>query len=341
VSPMPLALHIVDAEDVTIEGFRFEAADGSLPGESSVGAFVVNSTGVVLRRVEIVAGDGVKGADGGLVGFEYPTQEELNGNSEPMGGGEKVCACQGSMSSIGGVGGVPSSSGDAGAAGLPDHDGEGDRGHGGTPNPCGSGGTGDVGADAPPTPAAMGASTFGSVSQAGWQPAAGNAGATGQPGQGGGGGASLNSLGHGGGGGCGGCGGNGGTSALGGGAAIALLVFNSDLTVNITKLTAGDAGDGGDGHVGQAGQTDVGAGGNALSSLNSCDGGNGGPGGNGGVSGGGAGGISVGIVWSGNESPTQTQVTFTLGMPGYGGVGGEPGVNDGINGIAQDVLKVP
>jgi hypothetical protein len=340
VSPTPLALHIVDAEDVTIEGFRFEAADGSLPGESSVGAFVVNSTGVVLRRVEIVAGDGVKGADGGLVGFEYPEQEALNGNPElpeGMGGGDKQCVCQQGLATLGGIGGAPTGPGQPGGKGLPDHG----AGTGGIVADCGLGGTGVGGANAPNRSPASGAVKMGSLGESGWLPESGEDGATGQPGQGGGGGASLNSDGHGGCGGCGGCGGNGGLKGGGGGASIALIGLESEIIIDHAVLAAGDAGGGGRGHSGQAGQTEVGAGGNALSSLNSCGGGNGGRGGNGGASGGGAGGISVGIMWTGNESPTQTQVTSTLGMPGYGGVGGEPGVNDGINGIAQDVLKVP
>jgi hypothetical protein len=341
VSPTPLALHIVDAEDVTIEGFRFEAADGSLPGESSVGAFVVNSTGVVLRRVEIVAGDGVKGADGGLVGFDPPSQEELNGYSEAMGGGQKICACQGTLMSAGGAGGPPAIGGQPGSFGFPDHDGDGDRGHGGTPNTCGSGGSGDDGADAPPVSAASGATDLGSVSSAGWQPAAGYDGATGQPGQGGGGGASRNENGHGGGGGCGGCGGTGATKAFGGGGSIGLLAVDSDVTLVAAGLTTNVAGDGGNGSAGEPAQEEFGFGGIVDIGVDSCVGGAGGLGANGGASGGGAGGISVGIVWTGDEEPGQTDVTFELGTAGDGGIGGEPGVNDGIDGLARDTYEVP
>jgi hypothetical protein len=37
----------------------------------------------------------------------------------------------------------------------------------------------------------------------------------------------------------------------------------------------------------------------------------------------------------------QTGVTFTEGMPGTKGLGGEPGMNDGIDGVAEDVLEAP
>ena len=113
------------------------------------------------------------------------------------------------------------------------------------------------------------------------------------------------------------------------------------MTLDLVNLTAASAGNGGSGHAGQAGQQDVGFGGNVVTVGNACPGGNGGRGGNGGASGGGAGGISVGIVWTGVAEPLQTQVTFQTGAPGEGGIGGEPGVNDGIDGVAQDVLEVP
>ena len=107
------------------------------------------------------------------------------------------------------------------------------------------------------------------------------------------------------------------------------------------SLSVGAAGDGGAGRPGQQGQQEVGFGGNVVSVGNSCAGGGGGRGGNGGASGGGAGGVSVGILWSGDHLPAQIEISFELGAPGVGGIGGEPGVNDGVNGIAQDVFEVP
>jgi hypothetical protein len=295
-----------------------------------------------LRRVEIVAGDGVKGADGGLVMSDPPTQEELNGNSEAAGGGEKTCQCQGTFVTRGGSGGIPIDGGSPGSNGVPDYDPENtsNAGQGGVVAGCGSGGTGVDGATAPPTIPAAGAATHGTVGAAGWEPASGDDGENGRPGQGGGGGASRNENGQGGGGGCGGCGGNGAIKGLGGGASIALLTVDSDIVLATANLVAGNAGEGGGGSAGEAAQEEFGIGGNIESLADSCGGGNGGLGAAGGASGGGAGGISVGIVWSGDDLPDQTDVRFEIGTEGDGGIGGEPGVNDGIDGVTQTVLEV-
>lgn len=47
-----------------VRGFVFRSAGGVEPSESSYGAFVVDSPGLVLHDVELVAGRGAKGADG-------------------------------------------------------------------------------------------------------------------------------------------------------------------------------------------------------------------------------------------------------------------------------------
>jgi len=117
-------------------------------------------------------------------------------------------------------------------------------------------------------------------------------------------------------------------------------VFESELIVEDSALVAADAGGGGSGTVGQVGQTEVGARGNAVD-VDACVGGAGGLGGKGGTSGGGAGGISVGVLWSGELEPTLTDNEFTLGEAGAIGLGGDPGVNDGIVGLAQEVLEAP
>jgi hypothetical protein len=288
-------------------------------------------------------GGGAGGGRGPLVEFEYPEQEALNGNPESAGGSGKTCTCQGALTTTGGVGGTPIDGGQPGSDGQPDYDGDGSSGHGGDPDSaCGSGGGGDDGAAAPSVDPAPGATVVGVLGSTGWQPAPGMDGETGKPGQGGGGGASRNENGHGGGGGCGGCGGNGGTKGFGGGASIALLVVDSEVALDVGKLSAGNAGAGGSGHVGQTVEDGlVGGGGGVNSTTNSCYGGAGGPGAAGGASGGGAGGISVGIVWTGDEEPAQTNVVFELGTAGDGGIGGEPGVNDGIDGLARDTYEVP
>ena len=335
-SPTALALHIDGVTGVRIEDFAFEAADATMPGESSIGGFVVNSTSVLFRRAQFGAGTGRAGESGTLEGFAYPAQSALNGNSESAAGGEKTCPCQSGLSSIGGAGGPPASSGQAGSMGLPNHGG----GQPGTPGSCGSTGTGNDGAPAPAAERASGALSLGTASATGWQSTAGDNGVPGAPGQGGGGGASRNGVGRGGGGGCGGCGGNGGKGGQGGGSSIALLVVNSPVVLESCALVARDAGNGGSGRAGQPGQQDVGAGGGVILMINSCGGGNGGPGGSGGASGGGAGGISVGLVWNGEE-PMIDAPMFTLGSAGGRGIGGDPGNNDGVDGVAREVLEVP
>ncbi len=338
-STQTTALRIDNLTDgTTIEDFAFEAADATMPGESSLGAFVTSSTGVELRRVQIQAGLGQDGANGTLEEYTYADQSSLSGNGESVstpgtGGGEKTCMCQ-SAPTIGGTGGVPSSAGTAGSKGLPDHG----AGQPGTPGSCASGGTGFDGANAPTVMPGNGAATRGFTTVAGWMPASGEDGPIGEPGQGGGGGASRNNLGHGGGGGCGGCGGNGGKGGQGGGASIALLIVDSEVDIADSDLVSSNAGKGGNGHTGQPGQMQGGPGGAVVSNVNSCPGGAGGFGADGGAGGGGAGGVSVGILWRGDAPPNQKGVTFKEGAPGSGGIGGSVGINDGIDGIAQEML---
>jgi hypothetical protein len=344
LSPYSRALRVIGVSSLRIEDFRFEASAGTEAGESSFGVFISNSTRVVLRRTEIEALDGQDGANGTLAAQAYQPQASLDGNSESLdvpgtGGEEKVCACQADSVSLGGRGGAPRApSGESGAQGDPALGGglPGDT-YGQSCNDRGSGGDG---APSPDAASGAGASTLGSTATGNWRPSAGKNGETALPGQGGGGGASLNGLGHGGGGGCGGCGGSGATAGKGGGGSIAMFVFNSSVQIEASSLTTGNGGDGGKGLRGQAGQQSVGLGGSTVNPLNSCPGGNGGPGGDGGSSGGGAGGISVGILWSG-EAPVQIDVASALGDPGARGIGGEPGENDGVAGVAQNVLEAP
>jgi hypothetical protein len=331
-------------KDVVIDTANFEVPDATTPGGTALTALVSASPSVTLRNVSLTAGAGTNGADGTLTNFSYqPDATALNGYAETPAdpthnGAEKDCACQTGLMSVGGVGGTPSTSGQNGAKGLPDHGG----GVGGDPSfgDCSAGSGGKKGGDASAASPSSGAATLGTVSSAGWSPTNGVDGTNGSPGQGGGGGASLNNLGHGGGGACGGCGGNGAKAGQGGGASIALLALNSPLTLDHCTLTSKDAGDGGAGQAGQQGQQQVGNGGNSIANTNSCGGGAGGKGGDGGASGGGAGGISVGIVWKGSTAPTLTSTTTTTGKAGAKGIGGIPLTNDGIPGVKQDVLQV-
>ena len=328
------------ANDLLIEGVSFEVGDAVAAGATAMTAIVNASPKVTLRAVSLTSGEGMAGANGALASFTFASASSLNGNAENpagSGGGEKACACQGTLMSIGGVGGVPSSAGTAGSKGLPDHG----AGQPGSPGSCVPGGGGSDGNNAPAAGAASGAAQLGTAASSSWEPSPGTDGATGQPGQGGGGGASRNSLGHGGGGGCGGCGGNGGSAGKGGGASIALLAIDSPVVFEASTLTSADAGNGGSGVAGQAGQQSVGSGGDAIASANSCDGGTGGKGGNGGAGGGGAGGISVGVLWKGVAAPTvSADTTITNGVAGVKGIGGVPSTNDGVAGVAQKILPL-
>lgn len=344
-SPEPLALRIEGVSGLRIEDFGFVAADASGAGSSSLGAFVVDSDDVVFRRVRIEAGSGVDGANAIREDFDYPLQNDLegsnaSGSNQEIGGAVKSFACPDGTTTVGGEGGdseVISLSQD-GQTGFPDHPGTGGEG-GDSALSCDMGGNGKTGASAPATPSSAGATSTGALTATGWQPAWGTTGANGLPGQGGGGGRGSATKG-GGGGGAGSCGGAGGPGGMGGGASIALAVFESGVTLENIELVAHDAGSGGNGAVGQPAQTESGFGGNG-GGQGACPGGNGGLGAAGGAGGGGAGGLSVGVLWSGTIEPILSDPTVTLGIAGMKGLGGDAGVNDGVEGVAQAVLAVP
>jgi hypothetical protein len=335
------ALKIESAGDVLLENLSFEARDAFGSDSSALAAIVNASPSVTLRSVSLKAGKGKPGVSGTLTPFQYPETSSLDGiaaTSARAGGNEKRCSCQPGFESWGGAGGKAASAGEVGARGGPELGG-GAPGETGTK--CGFGAEGGNGSDALAAAPGTGAATLGHASLSGWTPVSGTAGAVGSPGQGGGGGASLNASGHGGGGGCGGCGGNGGIGGGGGGASIALLVFGSIVELDACSITASDAGNGGNGAAGQQGQQTVGVGGDTPTTQNSCAGGSGGRGGAGGGGGGGAGGISVGIAWSGAAPPKVSNDTaFSIGYPGAKGIGGSPGLNDGVAGVAQKIFAL-
>ena len=329
---------------VVIEDFEFDALDATDPGESSVAAFVNTSTAVAFTRVKLVAGKGMDGANGTMTPATFPLPSMLKGNSASgdTGGAFNLITCPAGGATKGGKGGDGGLGITGGQNGTPDLGG----GKGGTVGSCGMGGLGGDGGDAPPQPAASGATKVGSITPAGWTGAAGTDGAPGTPGQGGGGGTGAESnsttgavSGGAGGGGAGGCGGAPGTAGKAGGSSIALLVLSSAVTLSASELVTGDAGKGGDGAAGQDGQTQSGGGG--VQSGDACQGGKGGKGGKGGAGGGAAGGVSLGIAYQGMAPTTDADTKSTTGAAGAKGIGGAPGINDGIAGIKQDVLEVP
>ncbi|HET7544054.1 MAG TPA: hypothetical protein VFK05_29485 [Polyangiaceae bacterium] len=325
------------ATAVAIEDFEFDAKDGLDPGESSIAAFVSGSTAVTLTRVKLVAGTGVNGSNGALAPLTLPDPLTLKGNpaSGDTGGAFNTGMCSVGEKPRGGAGGYGGAGAvTTGGSGTPDLG----MGKGGVAGSCSPNGTGQDGANAAPQPPALGATKLGSITPTGWTGAPGADGATGTPGQGGGGGAGALAGGGGGGGGSGGCGGAGATGGKAGGSSIALLALNSSLTLTANELISATAGSGGNGIAGQEGQ--LGGNGGLPDANGGCGGGKGGKGGQGGAGGGAAGGISVGIAYQGTAPVADADTTVVTGIAGTKGVGGAPGMNDGIDGVKQDVLQV-
>ncbi|HEY6725324.1 MAG TPA: hypothetical protein VI197_14915, partial [Polyangiaceae bacterium] len=329
-----VALSVSEIEtSLELDGFTFESADATTPGESSIAATIRASSGVVLRSVTLRAGTGADGAPGVTMSFTYPEKSALDGvdGTGDSGGVAPIVSCPSGDTTRGGPGGgvAPND----GSLGTPNHEGPG--GEGGIVGADCTTGIGKTGTDGPTGTEGPGATVVGALDNGNWTPAGGSDGGHGLPGQGGGGGAGATN-GGGGSGGAGGCGGAGGKAGGGGGASIALLLVDAAVTLVDSQVVASDAGDGGDGSGGQEGQQefgDFGAGDPA-----GCPGGRGGLGGNGGAGGGGAGGISVGILIEGS-APTLTNTEVVVGAEGFAGDG--PGAsNDGVLGIAQPELNL-
>lgn len=141
-------------------------------------------------------------------------------------------------------------------------------------------------------------------------------------------------------GGFGGCGGLAGKGSGGGGASIALLLVNSPVTINWTKIESSDGGRGGSPSAGATGQPGgaPGVGGSGTdSSGNGHDGAPGGRGGTGGPGGPGAGGPSIGIFSAGG-APTVSNETYHTSAGGLGGRG--LGTDNGANGESHDHLDL-
>jgi hypothetical protein len=304
---------------------------------NSVAVRVVGSTGVAFARVRLVGGDGANGSEGTITEVPGLTVraaqgKAASGSSAGVNNAADVAACVGSTAKpIGGSGG--DGGGQGGVKGAPQTMG---GGAGGTVGSCGAGGSGGDGAKGDLVPDADGAKTSGSIASNAWAGEAGESGAAGTLGQGGGGGAGQ-AGGGGGAGGMGGCGGAGGGAGTAGGASIALLSVSSAVAIGASELSTGAAGTGGAGKAGQSGQQ---GGFGGVQAGGGCPGGVGGNGANGGHGGGGAGGISVPLVYSAAKPTLSSGTKLTPGKAGAGGAGGNPGVNNGIAGVAQPDLQV-
>ena len=322
------------AANIVLVDLDVRAKDGSVPGESSVAVLVSSVAGIKLSRTKLVAGVGQPGLTGALVPYSYPSQAALDGKnaSGSTAGGSNAVSCPGGSSTTGGAGG--DGAGQAGGNGLPALG----AGQGGTAPTCGAGGFGKDGNPGASASPATSITILGALTGA-WVPTAGAKGSDGGPGQGGGGGYGSGG-GGGGGGGAGGCGGAGAGGGGGGGASLPLVSIGSVVSLVASELVAAGGGKGGAGIAGQAAQPENGFGGNKAGA--GCQAGSGGKGGNGGSSGGGAGGISVGILYTGTRPTTDvaTDAKIATGAAGTKGIGGSPGTNDGIDGVAQAVLEV-
>lgn len=350
-------LHLKNlARGAELEDFAFEAPAASAPGASSIGAFVADSSNVLFARVSIRAAEARSGPAASPTPNNHATNEQARTGKPPnnaTGGEGGIAQCTVGQSAGGRGGDAKASTGDPGAPGTatpPAPTGGPRTGAGGLAGDLGGCGLSPrAGADGAAPNAVSAPSKLGTLAASGWTPASGPNGAAGNPGQGGGGAGGLATpQPGGGGGGAGGCGGAGGLGGGGGGASIALLLFQSRVTLRDASLLAANAGAGGAGGNGQAGQ------GGAAGGSADCSGARGGNGSGGGGGAGGAGGISAGIAHLG-PAPTVTNGRFVLGRPGApgeSGQGGQGGTNvlgtapQGPNatgsrpGQAQDILEL-
>jgi hypothetical protein len=324
------------AERVTIHDVDFAVADGSdgsdaggsEPGASSIAAIIASSN-VLLRRVGIAAGSGAAGATGasGTGGKAAAVATSKQNGKEPICDGATanlsggIAAAASECGSAGGAGGgaVLNGAGLGGVKGLP-----GDGANGGTAAsvagaafPGGAGKVGAVGAAGELGVASLGIGIF---SESGFAPASGTDGADGGTGQGGGGGGASKGAypctgSSGGAGGLGGCGGTHGKGGGGGGASVALLSWDSTVTLVDARLTSQSGGAGGDG--GFSGAGGAGAAGGGGGAANTTTGG-----GRGGAGSGGSGGPSFAIVFHGAEVTREGDTTLTAGTGGGKGNGG-------------------
>lgn len=342
--------------------FHVESADAIEPGGSSIAVFVRDDLRLALRRVDLVAGDGMDGLDG------TPAED----GQAPAGehGNDGGAACSAPVS----PGGVSpestcdfgTSKGGAGGNAGPLLAADGADGEPAANPPNGVGGLGEQSAPAC-TPGQLGANGMqgsygvgahgkGRLTVDGYVGFDGEDGKPGAPGQGGGGGGgsfgkaavcgAVNPGGAAGGsGGSGGCGGKSGGGGKAGGASIALATRSKNqLTIHDSVVTIGRGGKGGDGGKAQFGGKGglAGQGGAGAGSIKAgCAGGMGGAGGRGGWGGGGMGGPSAWYAFLEPMGipPTRFNVEEQMANPGSGGLG-ETGVDSNANGSAGDPYVV-
>lgn len=350
--------------DTTLIGFEVVGGTAE-PGQTSVAVRLVQSPGVRLVDLRVLAGkggDGARGAAGtpggsgnaGAAGGNAPKDSNsigfcINQDNPPTAGngGEPACGDDagrgakggapgfdtrsGSKGSNGSDGAVGGAGGSTGAPGL-----EGDDGGSGSTGTPGVGGT------------SAGMFVDGAwVGEAGTPGQVGTAGGGGAGGGGGGGGeggtlACSSWGGAGGGGGSGGCGGGGGGGGQAGGASVAIMLLESDVEIVGCTIIGGLGGRGGDGGEGADGGMGGpgGAGGDLEeNSGRGGKGGSGGRGGRGGQGGGGAGGASIALYSDTSLSRVPVDTMITQGEGGLGGAAGGA-AGRGADGIAE-AMRLP
>jgi hypothetical protein len=356
------ALAIRGDVDVVVEDFMVTAkpAQGT-DGANSTG-IVVDGAAVILRRLDIIAGDGAPGQDG-----VTPTTAVTGGtsgdpgdpgclsSSQVLGGTGPVTACDGGESSSAGNGGFGTATGGANSNGV---SGESDPIVGGATDNHGNGQTstlacspGTVGAQGDNGTDGVGASItdWGVLTNGELVGAAGQDGqSSGHPGQGGGGGGgargasvcvtTTNAGSSGGSGGSGGCGGHPAIGGGAGGSSIGIALQGGSLDLTAIAITLGEGGKGGAGADGQIGASGGGPGGAGGSGA--CSGGQGGQGGFGGAAGGGRGGHALGVVVSGATAPNPNSVDITGGSFGLGGASAPSATNGGEDGAVCTILDI-
>lgn len=347
-----LAVRGSDANNLTLDGLRIEAASATDSSQSSIVLWLENSSGVVARRSVLVAGDGFRGlhgdagasrsrADDGSDG--YNAASCAAGTRQGGAGGSTSYSRNGGRGGNGGIAGAGDGSDGQGSSGGSGGDGgpiigEGDDGRQSTAARA-AGSAGDAG---------TGFGTLASDDITTVRAGNGGGGAHGWGGGGGGGGGGVTTLAGcgagGGGGGAGGQGGGGGTGAFSGGHSIAVVLGGfTDATLTDLEITLGAGGRGGSGGPGGAGGLG-GRGGDGGSQVNPWgaaggDGADGTSGARGGGGGGGVGGSAIAVLEGADATSTRTSLTITGGTAGAGGTGGSAsGGNAGENGSAGETL---
>jgi hypothetical protein len=364
------------------------AATPTTSGAPSFGLRVVNCAQLTIRHSTVQALTGAAGAAGsGPVTHGDPGQDGAEGTAAMAGfpgqagqAGQNP-SCPSANGGPGGVGGdSPTDArqgrgepGRASTAGVPGGDGGMTGGCYIPGNGCGSncpagypqgedGQQGSNGTAGSMGPSGGGGNALGTLTGEQWTPSDGAPGDAGNPGRGGGGGGGGGIFfisydtgtcfphrgGGGGGGGAGGCGGSGGAPGRGGGASVAMLLVNSNVTLHSVDVRSSGGGAGGAGQPGGLGGMGGrgGPGGAGIKNVpiefggDGGSGGRGGTGGPGGPGGGGGGGPSIG-VWCSSAASRVTTDGGTTFIIGAGGMGGSSQGQQGATGLTAAIHGCP